>query len=56
MAHALALGCIGVAVGVIGAIATWATWTHWYSLAIIAVVVQSAWFGARIFLSHASGK
>lgn len=49
MAHALVLGCIGVAVGVIGAIAAWDTWTHWYSLAIIAVTLPSSWLGARIF-------
>lgn len=50
MAHALALGCLGVAVGVIGAMATWDAWTHWYSLAIIAVVLPSAWLGAHLRL------
>jgi hypothetical protein len=48
MNHALALGGIGFAIGVIGAIATWSTWTSWYSLAIIAVPLPSAWLGARI--------
>lgn len=50
MAHALALGCLGVAVGVIGAMATWDAWTHWYSLAIIAVVLPSTWLGAQLRL------
>lgn len=48
MNHALALGGIGVVVGVIGAVATWDTWTQWYSLAIIAAPLPSAWLGARI--------
>ena len=48
MAHSLALGTIGFAIGVIGAVATWDTWTSWYSLAIIAVTLPSAWLGARI--------
>lgn len=48
MTHALALGTIGVVVGVVGAVATWDTWTAWYSLAIIAVPLPSAWFGAWI--------
>jgi hypothetical protein len=48
MAHSLALGAIGFAIGVIGAVVTWGTWTSWYSLAIIAVTLPSAWLGARI--------
>jgi len=45
MTHALVLGGMGFAIGVIGAIATWGTWTSWYSLAIIAVTLPSAWLG-----------
>jgi hypothetical protein len=52
MAHALALGGLGVLVGTLGAIAAWDTWTHWYSLAIIAVTLPSSWLGARIFLGR----
>jgi hypothetical protein len=48
MAHSLALGGIGFAIGLAGAIATWQTWTSWYSIAIIAVTLPSAWLGARI--------
>ena len=48
MAHAMALGAVGFAVGVIGAVATWNVWTSWYSIAIIAVTLPSAWLGARI--------
>lgn len=50
MGHALALGGIGVVVGILGAVATWDAWTHWYSLAIIAVVLPSAWLGASLRL------
>jgi hypothetical protein len=52
MAHALALGGIGVIIGTLGAIATWDAWTHWYSLAIIAVTLPSSWLGARIHLAR----
>lgn len=48
MAHAMALGGIGLLIGVIGAVATWNVWTSWYSLAIVAVTLPSAWVGARI--------
>jgi hypothetical protein len=53
MAHAMALGAIGFAVGVVGAIATWGVWTSWYSLAIIAVTLPSAWLGGRLSLTAA---
>lgn len=52
MAHALALGGIGVVIGTLGAIAAWDAWTHWYSLAIIAVALPSSWLGARIYLAR----
>jgi len=48
MAHAMALGGIGLVIGVVGAVATWNAWTSWYSLAIIAVTLPSAWLGGRI--------
>ena len=51
MAHAVALGCIGIVIGVVGATATWDAWTHWYSLAIIAVTLPSSWLGARLYLA-----
>lgn len=44
-AHAMVLGGMGFAIGVIGAVATWGTWTSWYSLAIIVVTLPSAWLG-----------
>jgi hypothetical protein len=52
IAHALALGGIGVLIGTLGAMATWDAWTHWYSLAIIAVTLPSSWLGARIYLAR----
>jgi hypothetical protein len=55
MAHSLALGGIGLLVGVVGAVATWGAWTSWYSLAIIAVTLPSAWLGARI-LQYRQGR
>ena len=52
MAHALALGGLGVLFGTLGAIATWATWSHWYSLALIVVALPSGWLGGRIYLAR----
>jgi len=52
MAHALALGCIGVVIGSLGAMATWDTWTHWYSLAIVAVALPCGWLGGWIVQSR----
>lgn len=51
-AHAMALGGIGLVIGVAGAVATWETWASWYSLAIIAVTLPSAWLGARLLQSR----
>ena len=52
MGHAMALGFIGVVVGVAGALATWDRGPEfgprWYSLAIFAIPLPCAWIGGRL--------
>lgn len=52
MAHALALGVVGLGVSIAGAVATWnrgpAFGPKWYPLAIIAIAMPCAWAGGRL--------
>ena len=52
MAHALALGVMGLAVSIAGAVATWnagpAFEPKWYPLALIALAMPCAWAGGRL--------
>ena len=52
MAHAMVLGFIGVAVGVIGAIVTWdrlpELGPRWYAIVIFAIPLPCAWIGGRL--------
>jgi hypothetical protein len=48
MQHALALGAVGVTVGIIGAAVMWDAGPAWYSLGVIAVTLPAAWAGGRL--------
>jgi hypothetical protein len=48
MQHALALGAVGVLIGIIGAAVMWDAGPAWYSLGVIAVTFPAAWAGARL--------
>jgi hypothetical protein len=52
MAHALALGAVGVAVSLTGAVATWnagaAYDPKWYPLALIVIAMPCAWLGGKL--------
>ena len=52
MAHALALGGVGVAISLAGAAATWnaeaAFGPRWYPLALIVMAMLSAWVGGKL--------
>lgn len=50
VAHALALGLVGVVLSTAGSIAMWAYGPAWYSLGNIAIAVPCAWAGARLCL------
>jgi hypothetical protein len=53
MAHALALGVIGLAACTVGAVATWNRGPefgpHWYPLALIVLAIPSAWLGGVLY-------
>lgn len=52
MAHALALGAVGMAVSITGAVATWnagaAYDPKWYPLALIIIAMPCAWVGGKL--------
>jgi hypothetical protein len=53
MKHALALGVLGIVVGLVGAAATWNAdlGGRWYSLVLVAVALPCAWAGGRLHFS-----
>ncbi|WP_210405711.1 hypothetical protein [Paludisphaera borealis] len=52
MAHALALGIVGLVVSILGAVTTWNTDTtaglSWYPLALVVLALPPAWVGGRL--------
>lgn len=48
MLHALILGSVGFAIGVVGAITMWNASSAWYAIALIAVALPAAWLGGRL--------
>lgn len=50
MKHALVLGAIGTALGVVGIAATWSLGMgpHWYPIAIAVLGLPECWFGAKL--------
>jgi peptidoglycan/LPS O-acetylase OafA/YrhL len=58
MAHALALGVVGLVVSAAGAAATWnegpAFGPRWYPLALVATALPCAWAGGRLHLKQPS--
>jgi hypothetical protein len=60
MGHALVLGAIGLAAGIVGAAVTWnmgpAFGPHWYPLALVALAMPQSWFGAKLRLMELGGR
>jgi hypothetical protein len=52
MAHALALGAVGLVLSVVGAVVTWnkgpAFGPHWYPVALIVLAMPQCWLGGRL--------
>lgn len=48
MLHAMGLGAIGFALGVLGAIAMWDKPPHWYPIALIILALPCAWLGGKL--------
>jgi hypothetical protein len=57
LAHAMALGALGVAVSTVGAVATWnmPIGPHWYPLLLIAVSLPCAYAGGALRRLQAAG-
>ena len=48
MQHALALGGVGVLLGLAGTVAFWNLGPAWYPLALVALTMPCAWLGGRL--------
>lgn len=49
MAHALALGVIGVMLSSLGAYVMWSLGTHWYPIALIVIALPCAYIGGWLY-------
>ena len=49
MAHALALGVIGVILSSLGAYVMWSLGTHWYPIALIVIALPCAYIGGWLY-------
>jgi hypothetical protein len=54
MKHAIVLGCIGAALGLLGLIVTWkkGLGPRWYAIAHVVLAIPETWAGARIHESR----
>jgi hypothetical protein len=54
MKHAMILGAIGVALGLVGVVTTWNSGLgpRWYPVALVALAIPQSWAGARIAVSR----
>jgi hypothetical protein len=52
MKHAMILGAIGVALGLVGVVTTWNSGLgpRWYPVLLVALAIPQSWAGARIAL------
>ncbi len=52
VAHAVALGVVGLVVGLAGALSTWNRGPefgpHWYPLLLVVLAIPSAWLGGKL--------
>jgi len=51
MKHALILGVVGVALGLVGVVATWnlELGPRWYPIALVVLAVPQCWVGGRLY-------
>lgn len=48
MRHAIALGLVGIVLGILGAIATWGITPAWFNVLLIVIGLPCVWLGARL--------
>ena len=49
LAHAVALGVIGIVAGTAGAVAMWQLGDQWYPIALVLLALPSTWLGGWLF-------
>src|SRR5947209_2789404 len=51
LTHALSLGYLGVALGLVGVVATWSKGLgpHWYPIALVVLAVPQSWVGGKLY-------
>ena len=54
MKHAMALGYVGTALGLVGVIATWnaGMGPRWYPIALAALAIPQSWLGGKLYMSQ----
>jgi hypothetical protein len=54
MRHAMILGYVGTALGLVGLVATWnlGLGPRWYPIALVVLAIPQCWAGGRIYESH----
>ena len=55
-AHAIALGGVGMAVGLAGAIVMWKLGNNWYPIALVVEAIPCTWLGARLYMKRGASK
>jgi hypothetical protein len=54
MKHAVALGLVGILLGLAGVIATWnaGLGPRWYAIALVVLAVPQSWLGGKLFTAQ----
>ena len=52
VAHAIALGVLGMVVGSLGAVLMWKLGNNWYAIALVVEAIPCTWLGARLRMKH----
>ncbi|PBQ33729.1 hypothetical protein CNR22_18735 [Sphingobacteriaceae bacterium] len=48
MKHALILGVIGTAIGILGTVTMWHIPPHWYPISLVILTMPAAWLGGQL--------
>jgi hypothetical protein len=48
MGHAIALGIVGIALGIAAAIATWGITPAWFSISLVILALPCVWLGGKL--------
>ena len=52
MRHAMILGILGTAAGMIGTIAMWDKGSHWYPISLVVLALPCTWLGGKLRIHH----